>query len=147
MVFVKSAYKAFALSSTITSITLIFAGAFLKAYATYKIATDWISYVTYASIFRYASAALNYNQIESIGSLNCSLTEATDFQRVPLADFCRWENGSSYLREIYSESTIFPDYWSNFAACFVAVGALGLITIVLYALPLPHVVERKFRYK
>lgn len=97
-------------------------------------------YVSYASIYRFAGAYLQSQQLRD-RITGCTISEARR-----LSTICRWENGTDYLNEVYKPSD-YENAALNYGICFVFVGALALVTIFLYALPMPHFVKRKFRYK
>lgn len=116
---------------------------YYRAYTTYIDSTEWLYYVTYSSIYRYASATLHSRFVLNITT---SCQRPDDASNVRPSQFCRWPNGGSYMQEIFQPDILStPDI--NFAICFAWVVGIAIATIVIHAIPLPHFVKRKFRFK
>lgn len=113
---------------------------------------DWLYYLSYASIYRYASAFLQAQAAQNVPIANCARNVAFQSRLLVRGDHvdtgypCRWPNGTAYLNEIY----LFIDYenhWLNFGILFLYVIAMMVLTMICYSMPMPHFIKRKFRFK
>lgn len=112
----------------------------------------WLYYVSYGTIYRYASAFLHEQMFRdrfvalpssnSTAEINCISNNAQYG--------CRYLNGTHYLQERYQLGNSRDSnqdlhlYW-NFASTFAFVLGISLINIVAYRLPLPAFLKKKFR--
>lgn len=55
-----------------------------RTYRTFRGSTDWLIYLTYGSIYRYAMGAIYYDQIESIRDINCTIASVDRVRLIKL---------------------------------------------------------------
>ena len=127
-----------------------------RSYTTFSPSTDWLHYFTYASIYRYAGQVLNPLFVNLTTNTNLTILDCPGRPvgvsnpgiGQPPTTYCRWDTGDMYLIEVYPLSMLAADQQLiNFGICFAFLGGTALFTILLYGVPLPHFIKRKFRYK
>uniref|UniRef100_T1J9E6 ABC transporter domain-containing protein n=1 Tax=Strigamia maritima TaxID=126957 RepID=T1J9E6_STRMM len=146
---IRSSYTAASISGFISSIYLITSSGMIRSLL---ILPDWLYYLSFAMIYRYAGAFLNeiefWNNLVALSThfnstdSSCSITNS--------ATGCVYLNGTHYLSLKYHlnrNEGHFSDLGltRNFIICFVFCGAMLLVTILAYLLPLPGVIKSKFR--
>lgn len=130
---------------------------------------DWLYYLNYGTIYRFASALLQIQELRGVNITACQTSvrpRSTDLS----AQICRWDSGNDYLNEVttgivnfllietYLFMTIFIQVykesewkdstpWLNLGLCLAFVAATTVVTLLLYVIPMPHCIKRKFRYK
>ena len=122
--------------------------------------TDWLYYLSYASIFRYTGTTL---VTRKPGADRCVLFEGLVLGQQTIGNVssacsrgsgvCRWESGGDLLEEIWLEKDLAElgvgqrGFWINLGLSGALVGVVYLLALLAYVLPMPHAVKRKFRYK
>ncbi|XP_022254351.1 ATP-binding cassette sub-family G member 5-like [Limulus polyphemus] len=152
MIFIRSSYTAFLTSTCILLVYIILASGTVRTMAALP---DWLYYLSYGVIYRYAGAFLNENEFDQNPSLvNAPSINMTSGASLPcfnnnVPGECYWLNGTHYLsikyhfqRESFEQSL---QYWLNFGMCYVFVGGMWLVNIIIYLLPLPAFIKVKFR--
>lgn len=150
MMFIRSSYRAFITSIFILILYITLASSTVR---TMTALPEWLYYISYGVIYRYAGAFLNENEfdgnslLENTPSVNG--TVKISCQGNNLSGHCFYLNGIHYLttRYNYGKGTYNEDlqYWLNFGMCFVFVGGMWLVNTVVYLIPLPSFIKKKFR--
>ncbi|OQV15618.1 putative ATP-binding cassette sub-family G member 5 [Hypsibius exemplaris] len=113
---------------------------------------DWLFFLTYGTIYRYAGAVINHNEFYVSNSSVVDLLGSRNFPCGFLVDpevHCRYLNSTDFLLQRYSRpatpTVIYADVLRDFGLCWVFYGGMILVTILVYSIPLPSFIKRKYR--
>ncbi|GAB6028958.1 hypothetical protein CHUAL_004753 [Chamberlinius hualienensis] len=148
MLFVKSSYNAAATGAFLNIFYLVTSSGTVR---TLSALPDWLYYLSYVMVFRYAGAFLNENEFGNnlidLPSYRVNQTYACDRNSEP---GCAFVSGNHYLNLRFRAddlgfSTDDYRYFLNFWVCFIFYGGMIVVNTISYLMPLPAFIKNKFR--
>ncbi|VDM72761.1 unnamed protein product [Strongylus vulgaris] len=76
---------------------------------------------------------------------DCVRTERGNVDATPVERFCRWQNSSKYVLEMFPETVQTRGYWSNTVALVVILLAFFILTLLFHAISQSRRSEEKRR--
>jgi len=152
MLVVKSSYTSITITVYMFIVFLILGSGTVRSLSSMP---ELIYHLTYIVQPRYSGALLNglefYNKtsLENLGWRN--ETEGKDYpcKQTDFGFGCRYVDGRHYLQERYSYASVdldnMMDLFTNTAINFAFPGAIILVNMIWYLVPLPAFVKAKFR--